>query len=190
MLQSEMVMAKNNTFIVDGFSFNDEDLLKEAKKEAEGVRYMKARVDLQYPDRVLQIYRRMIEQNMFQTQVGYAYLRELQDYLCTMPQVSNEEIPPIPVRMKVKVSDASGTTEALREENRKSRRAFRWSVMINFFAAAVILVMFAIAMSSSSPTVLNYENELQNKYAAWEQELEAREAAVSQKERMLNGDDD
>ena len=72
-------MDNNNILVVDGFSFDDEDLFKEAKKEAEGVRYMKARVNLQYPDRVLQIYRRMIEQKMFQTQVGYAYLRELQD---------------------------------------------------------------------------------------------------------------
>ena len=183
-------MAKNRTFIVDGFSFESEDLYKEAKKEADGVRYMKARVNLQYPDRVLQIYCRMVEQNMFQTEVGYAYLRELQDYLYTMPQVSNDDVPPIPVRATAKVSDASGTTEALREEVSKGKRAFRWSVIINFFAAAVIFVMFAIAMSSDSPTVLNYENELQNKYASWEQELREREAAVSEKERMLNGNDD
>lgn len=185
-----MVMEKNSAWVVDGFLFEDEDMLKEAKKEAEGVRYMKARVDLQYPDRVLQIYRRMIEQNMFQTQIGYAYLSELQDYLNTMPQISNDDVPPIPVHMTVRVSDASGTTEVLREENVKSRRAFRWSVVINFFAAAVILVMFAIAMSSSSPTVLNYENELQNKYASWEQELQEREAVLLEKERMLYGNDD
>ena len=99
--QSGMIMAKNSMSIVEGFSFDDEDLLKEAKKEAEGVRYMKARVDLQYPDRVLQIYQRMVAQNMFQTQVGYAYLRELQDYLYTMPQVSNDEVPPLPVHTPV-----------------------------------------------------------------------------------------
>ena len=183
-------MKKQDTFIVNGFSFDDEDLFQEAKKEAEGVRYMKARVDLQYPDRVLQIYRRMIEQQMFQTQVGYAYLQELQEYLHTMPQVKDQEIPPIPVYSAVKVSDASGTTEALREELAGSRRACRWSVIINFFAVAVILVMFAIAASGSSPTVLNYENELQNKYAEWEQELREREASLLQKERMLYGDDD
>lgn len=183
-------MAKNSAFIVEGFSFDDEDLLNEARKEAEGVRYMKARVDLQYPERVLQIYRRMIEQEMFQTEVGYAYLRELQDYLYTMPQIPNDEILPIPVHTTVKVSDASGTTESLRTEIKKSRRAFRWSAVINCVAAAVIVVMFAIAMSSSSPTVLNYENKLQNKYAVWEQQLREREAAVSQKERLLYGEDD
>lgn len=183
-------MAKNSTFVVEGFTFDDEDLSKEAKKEAEGVRYMKARVNLQYPDRVLQIYRRMVEQKMFQTEVGYAYLRELQDYLYTMPQIPNDEVPPIPVRATVKVSDVSRTTEALRMEIKKSRRAFHWSVVLNCVAAAVIVIMFAIAMSSSSPTVLNYENELQNKYAAWEQQLREREAAVSQKERLLYGEDD
>lgn len=183
-------MEKNREHIVDGFYFEDEDLLREAKKESEGVRYMKARVDLQYPERVMQIYQRMIAQKMFQTQVGYAYLNELQDYLYTMPQVSNDDIPPIPVNINIRVSDASGTTEALREENNRSRRAFRWSVVINCFAAAVILVMFAIALSSSSTTVLNYENKMVDKYAAWEQELKEREAAVLEKERALYGDND
>ena len=183
-------MAKKDVWVVEGFSFDNEDLYKEAKKEAEGVRYMKSRVDLQYPDRVLTIYQRMIAQQMFQTQVGYAYLQELQDYLYTMPHVSKDEIPPIPVRSTVKVADAAGTTAALKEESGKSKRAFHWSLIVNFFAAAVILVMFAIAMSSSSPTVLNYENEIQNKYSSWEQELKEREAAVLQKERMLYGDDD
>jgi hypothetical protein len=54
---------------------------------------------------------------------------------------------------------------------------------------AVIIAMFAIAMSSDSPTVLNYENELTDKYSAWEEELTEREAAVKEKERaLLDGD--
>ena len=60
----------------------------------------------------------------------------------------------------------------------------------NQIIITALVVMVAIAMSSSTPTVLNYENKLQNKYAAWEQQLEEREAAVLQKERMLYGDDD
>lgn len=183
-------MAKNSEFVVDGFYFSDGDLLKEAKKEAEGVRYMKARVDLQHPEKVLQIYNRMIEQKTFQTQVGYAYLQELQDYLYTMPQVPNDAVLPIPVRANVKVMSASGTTEILRNENKKSRHFLRLSVIINFIAAAVIVVMFAIAMSGDSTTVLNYEKELTNKYASWEEELKEREALLMEKERTLNGYDD
>lgn len=183
-------MAKNGEFVVDGFYFSDEDLLKEARKEAEGVRYIKAHMDSAHPDKVLQIYQRVIEQKTFQTQVGYAYLKELQDYLYTMPQVPNDAVPPIPVRANVKVMSASGTTEILRNENKKSRRSLRLSVIINFMAAAVIAVMFAIAMTSSSPTVLNYEEELINKYSSWEEELKEREAKLLEKERSLNGYDD
>lgn len=176
--------------VIDGFSFESEDVLGEAKKEMEGVRYMKARVDLQHPERVLQIYRKMIEQNMFQTAVGRAYLRELQDYLHTMPQVPDDQILPIPVADTVRVLDASGTNAMLREENAKSRRAFRWSVVINCVAAAVIVVMFAIAASSDSPTVLNYENKLVDKYSAWEQQLDERENAIREKEGAIYGDND
>jgi hypothetical protein len=182
-------MARDSVYTVDGFYYEDEDLYKAAKKEAEGVRYMKSRIDMQQPEQVLDIYRRMITQDTFQTQVGYAYLRELQDYLYTMPQIRNEQIPAIPVRREVKVLDAAGTTKRLRSENKKSSRAFQISFAVNVLALVVIIAMFAIAMSSSSPTVLNYENELLDKYSAWEEELNEREAAVKEKERaLLDGD--
>jgi hypothetical protein len=149
---------------------------------------MKSRVDLKDPEGVLRIYKRIIVQDTFQTQVGLAYLRELQAYLYTVPQISREEIPPIPVRREVQVLDAAGTAEHLRNENQKSRKAFHWSLGINFLAAAMIVGMFFIAMSSSSPTVLNYENEVIDKYSAWEQELSEREQAVKEKERDLLDD--
>jgi hypothetical protein len=182
-------MARDSVYTVDGFYYEDEDLYKEAKKEAEGVRYMKSRIDLQYPERVLSVYKRMIEQDTFQTQVGYAYLRELQDYLYTMPQIRNEQIPAIPVRREVRVLDAAGTAQRLRKEKKQNSRAFHWSFAVNVLALAVIIVMFAIAMSSDSPTVLDYENKLIDKYSAWEEELTEREAAVKEKERtLLDGD--
>lgn len=175
--------------VIEGFFYTDEDLYQEAKKEAEGVRYMKARVDLQYPEQVLQIYRRMVEQRMFQTQVGYAYLQELQDYLRTMPQIPNEEILPIPVTEAVRVVDASGTVNALREEKAQLKQSLHRSRLVNAVAAAMLVVMFAIAWSSSSPTVLNYENRLIDKYSTWQQELERRESIVREKERAIYGDD-
>lgn len=177
-------MQKNEN-VVEGFSYRDPDLYRETKKEADGVRYMKSRVDFQYPQQVHQIYCRMIEQEMFQTQVGYAYLQELQDYLRTMPQIPNDEIPPIPVGAVVRVADASGTVEALRADREQLRHSLRRSVVLNVVAAAMIVVMFAIAFSSSSPTVLNYENRLIDKYSAWQQELEQRETVVQEKERVL-----
>lgn len=183
-------MADRSERFVDGFYFYDEDILREAKKEAEGVRYMKARIDLEQPEKVLNIYNRMLQQKSFQTQVGYTYLRELQEYLLAMPQVANEDIAPIRVYADVRVLDASGTTESLRKENRKVRQSLRHSVLLNILLFVVIGVIFGIALSSNSPTVLNYEKELVNRYSAWEQELDEREDAIMEKERALNGDDD
>ena len=183
-------MAKNGAHSVEGYYYEDEDLLEEARKEAEGVRYMKAKIDLQNPECVLQIYNRMIEQRAFQTQVGYSYLHELQDYLYTMPNIPNDQILSIPVWGTIRVTDASFTTEKLREENKSSRHALHVSIIGNVLAVLVIAAMFVIVLSSDRPTVLNYEKKLLDKYAVWEQELEERENAIREKERVLMYGDD
>ncbi len=150
---------------------------------------MKARIDLEQPDKVLHIYKRMLEQKSFQTQVGYAYMRELQEYLRAMPQIANEDIAPIRVYADLRVLDASGTTESLRKENGKAKQSLRRSVFLNIALFLVIGALFALMLTSSSPTVLNYEKELVNRYSAWEEELKERESAVLEKERALDGDD-
>ena len=45
---------------------------------------------------------------------------------------------------------------------------------------------FIITLNSDQPNVLNYERNLQNKYATWEQELTQREQTVREKERELH----
>lgn len=178
-------MEISREWSVDGFSFEDRDLLKEAQKEAEGVRYVKSKVDLSQPLQVLQIYNRMLEQHMFQTEVGYAYLKELQEYLYTMPQVPGAQIKPIPVSHVIKVKDAAGTTEQLRNEGRKTGMALRWSVAVNVLLTCVIIVMFAIAASGDSTTILNYENQLIDRYSQWEEQLDEREADLLMREQAI-----
>ena len=59
------------------------------------------------------------------------------------------------------------------------------SVVINVMLTAAVIAMFYIAMTSDNPNSLNYENNLQNKYAQWEQELTERENVLREKERNL-----
>ncbi len=182
-------MERVEDAVIDGFYFADRDMREEARKEAEGVRYMRARVDLQQPERVLQIYRKVVNQGMFRTQAGYAYLRELQEYLKASPGISEEDVPPVPVRPALPreaARPAEEPREAPRPDDVRTRRALRVSLLANFVAVAAIIVMFAIAMSSSNPTVLNYEKALVDRYSTWQQELEEREAAVREKERALS----
>ncbi|MDD6038141.1 MAG: hypothetical protein PUD20_05025 [bacterium] len=177
-------MAKNSEWVVEGFQFDDIDLLHEAKKEAEGVRYVRERMDFDSPEKVLKVYDRMLEQNMFRTPVGQVFLREVQDYLYSMPQVANEQIHPIQVKIPEKT--AQKDTEKDARLDMSTKRKFRTSVIINVVLAAMIVVMFAIALSSSHPTILNYENKLIDRYSEWEHSLEEREQEIRQKERELN----
>lgn len=82
---------------VGGFSFENKDEAEQAKKEIEGIRYIKTKTDMSDPEVILQVYNKMIGQKLFETAVGYSYLKDLQEYLTTIPFIKNEDILPIPV---------------------------------------------------------------------------------------------
>ena len=70
----------------------------------------------------------------------------------------------------------------------KNKRLMKLSV--SFIVISIVLVitigaMFVIANTSNNPTILNYEEVLQNKYASWEQDLQKREADLEKKEKLL-----
>ena len=70
------------------------------------------------------------------------------------------------------------------EENKNT--TFRLSLIMNIVMVIAIIAMFIITLNSDQPNVLNYERNLQNKYATWEQELTQREQTVREKERELH----
>lgn len=49
-----------------------------------------------------------------------------------------------------------------------------------------IIGMFAINATSQNPTILNYEEKIVDKYASWEEELDAREQELNEREQKLN----
>ncbi len=192
---------KNEGFIVDGFRFMDEEEAEQAKKEREGIKYIKGKTDKDYPEMVLQIYNKMVEEDLFETAVGYSYLKELQDYLILMPIIENEDIAAIPVKhpkleagirkerirqreqqkvMETKLKEAKNTND-----KGKIRQKYKTSLLFNLIFAICIVLMFIINMTSQMPTVLNYKSKIIDEYAAWEQELTEREQAVREKELEL-----
>lgn len=172
-------------FLVDGFLFQDEELAEKAKKEAAGIRYIKNKISMDDPEMVLQIYNKMIEQKMFETQVGIRYLKELQDYLEAMPAILNEDIKPIPVEEIIRQEFVT-----VKEQEDKVKKVsdgkVRVSVMLNVILMLIIVAMFAITLTSDHPNILNYEEKLLDRYAGWEQELEEREKQVREKEKELD----
>lgn len=56
---------------------------------------------------------------------------------------------------------------------------------MNIVMVIAIIAMFIITLNSDQPNVLNYERNLQNKYATWEQELTQREQTVREKGKRI-----
>lgn len=188
--------------LVGGFSFDNPTEAQQAKREAEGVLYIHQKVDMGEPEMVLQIYNKMVQQRLFETAVGYSYLKELQEYLKNTRMIYGEDILPIPVQHPALESDlqAAERMEKLPKEETRAKtrpprkrepalavykRRFHICAVVSAVLAVCVAAMFAITVTSSSTTILNYETELINKYEAWEQELSEREEAILEKEEEL-----
>lgn len=174
-----------NVVVVEGYSFTDENMANQARTEAEGVKYVKSRTDMSKPDQVFSVYHRLLEQKMFQTPIGYAYLKELQEYLRTMPGVHSEDIRPIPVAANLLVDDTFGATANWRRRLKRVQDKLRISLVANLILALGIVVIFIITATSGQTTIFNYERKLLDRYASWEQELTEREREVREAELNL-----
>lgn len=109
--------------------------------------------------------------------VGYSYLKDLQEYLQSIPFIRKEDIFPIPVQhpqveeslRKAKRAPAPKPKTQTVVKNADYRRRYRIVRWIAFILAVCVVAMFAITATTNNTTVLNYENQLINKYEAWEE---------------------
>ena len=194
-------MSKNveQQYVVEGFSFSSEHEAEQAKKELEGIKYVKGKLDMNQPERVLALYNKMVDEKLFVTAVGISYLADLQEYLIALPYINNEEVHPIYV-MHPKVDEAIKEQKQIQKEKvaevktaaQKAVDAakdsvvqgkLKLSVAMNIILLICVILMFVISGTSGHPTILNYETELINRYSAWEQELTERETVIREWEQ-------
>ena len=81
---------EKTSMVVEGFLFANEAEAAQARKEAEGVKYVKEKAQMDDPEMVLRIYNKMIQQRLFDTAVGYSYLKDLQEYLQSIPFIGRK----------------------------------------------------------------------------------------------------
>lgn len=186
-------MNEKEEWIVSGFQFGSEADAKQARLEEQKIIKLEEKMNYKNPDVVLMIYKKALDNNIFKTLVGYEYLRKLQKYLIDNPFV-REPIKPVPVPGVYSLRDFTPSTKPLvqgetRKKKKKKAEPFftlKTSIYVNVLLLLLVAAMFVISLTSDRPNMLNYENTIQNRYAAWEQELEEREKAVLDKERQLN----
>lgn len=185
---------KKNGIMINGFCFENEEEAAQAKKEADGVWYLREKINTDAPESVLGIYNKMVQQRLFETAVGYTYLGELQEYLKSIPFIDAEAILPIPVQhpvleesiQKKRRAERKTTPETqIQVQNFDFRKRYQAALYVCLVLFLCIVGMFAVSISSSSPTILNYETKLIDRYEQWERELEEREAALKEREKEI-----
>jgi len=180
----------NREWVIDGFCFGTEQEVVAAEKELEGIRYIQERLNTSRPDAVLQVYLKLIQDDMFHTPVGLCYLKELQTILEDSELIMPEEIVPIDVKLCVETAaeivEEPQKNKKQQKEKKHNPKSGKTLIVVNIFLVLTIIGMFALSATSNVPTIVNYENKIINKYEQWEKELEEREEAVKQREQQLD----
>lgn len=183
-------MKTDDALCVGGFKFYTEKDASLARIEMQKIEYMEARMDYAVPESIRYIYEKAIQERLFKTPVGLRYLKQLQDFLLSQPQIAPESVPEIPLFMafdgelRERTNPARARVQPAKKKD-KDKAKYTLSVILNVLLAVAIVVMFYISLNSDQPNVYNYERVLQNKYASWEQELTEREQVVREKELEL-----
>lgn len=199
---------------VSGFAFEDPATGEEALKEQEAIEYVNKQLNFDDTKSLLALYNQMVTRRMFHTEVGFSYLKSIQDYLMKS-DVDPAVIESIPIASSEAEIDSNSynndSSESKEEQSKEKRTNNRQNddikaknrerklisknkrlmkLSVSFIVISIVLVitigaMFVIANTSNNPTIINYEEVLQNKYASWEQDLQKREADLEKKEKLL-----
>lgn len=95
MANERILFMKKKKIVVEGFAFTEKEMAKKAFREAENVQYIRDNLDMENPWMVLEMYRKLTAEKVFQTPVGIMFLKELWNYLSNIPEFQGEELEPI-----------------------------------------------------------------------------------------------
>lgn len=222
-------------YTVNGYQFETEEMAEKAKREINGIKYIKSQTRMDDPEIVYKLYNKLLDRNYFVTPVGLAFMQELNEYLHSIPFFREEDIRPVPVFSESVEQDLSELRKAVQrrekekrekekqlakeaerekiQELRKKRdeieaakrkqqqlnqknyqKPFKITLFLSVVFGVIIIGMFLImCFSRNNLTIINYENQIIDKYEAWEKELDQREQELreweeqlSEREQMLN----
>ena len=164
-------------FMVGGYEFTSKEDAQIAKDELNAIKYVSSKTNSKDPKQVYSLYNKIIERKLFSTQIGMNYLKSLQTFLYKSSEIPNDKIQPIPINTDTqdeinKRRERSEFKSELRDLSIKAARYknnFTRVMIINVILVIIIVAMFIILNTSSNPNIINYEVNLQNKYAQWQE---------------------
>lgn len=201
-------MAKYN---IGGYIFDDENKAKKAAKELKAVEYILGQIKDSDENAVLTVYKKLLNQRMFSTEIGMSFLAQLRQNLLDSEVFTPEDIPPVysleeppkDVTPEEKTEDTNSSSDEKVSKAKKEKadkkvvakvtndsseikrlKAINKVLLILCIALLLcVLGMFYVSTTINSPTILDYEEKLIDKYSSWEQDLTEREEAIREKEQ-------
>lgn len=203
-------MARYN---IGGYIFDDENKAKKAAKELKAVEYILGQIRDSDEKAVLTVYNKLLNQRMFSTEIGMSFLAQLRQNLLDSEVFTPEDIPPVysleeppkDVTPEEKTEDTNSSSDEKVSKAKKEKadkkvvakvtndsseikrlKAINKVLLILCIALLLcVLGMFYVSTTINSPTILDYEEKLIDKYSSWEQDLTEREEAIREKEQEL-----
>lgn len=194
---------KEEKRVINGYFFESNQEYIKAKREKQVVEQMKKTVDWKNPETAYKLYRKILDKNSFTTIIGIHFLWELRAVILRSGmEVSAEELF-VPVKgMGIGSFLGEGEEKEVLVQKRKEKyleeklekygialqscqNSNKLKNMIIGFLLFIIVGLFAISWATPYTVFTDYENKIINQYEEWEKELEAREAAVTERENAL-----
>ena len=193
-------MAKYN---IGGYIFNDEESARKAAKELKTVEYILGQIKEADEKTVLQIYKNLLNQRLFSTEIGLGFLSQLRQNLIASGLFAEDEVEDVYTIGEQELkeeSDNQGDDSSEKENNRVTSKSgnspelkqIRKLKIINSVLIVISLTlllcvigMFYVSSTINSPTILNYEETITDQYSTWKQELDEKEAELKAREKAL-----
>ena len=148
--------------------------------------YIESKINYDDLQTTLKIYEKAVKEKVFRTPAGNEFLKKMRSEMIKrgMPV---DKIPPIPL---YQVFSKEVETRPIRifqvkESKDDSKEMLQKSIWLNIGLIILVIGMFLITMFGENTNIINYRYKIENEYSVWQQELEARETIIREKEAQL-----
>lgn len=178
-------MAKTTTYTYQGFTFTSEAELKEAKKEAEAIAYIRGQADLSNMKTVVKLYNRLVEKGTMVTTLGISFLQELRSRALESGTVAESSLRPLPEPSKdIKDKEKKKVSKDRKMMEYYKERCKTLTVTVAILSV-VIVILFVIRLFGTASPFEDYEKKVLDEYAGWKEELTVKEEELHTWEERL-----
>ncbi|WP_408071256.1 hypothetical protein [Butyrivibrio sp. JL13D10] len=193
--KKESVSEEEINLVVDGYEFLSKEDVKKAQTDKQKIAILGQKIHSTKVADLEAVYEKAISNRIFSTPVGWHYLAKLRDKLIAAG-VREEDLIPIPVNTKFTKVDLKDEyhprqyiTPLPQKKKKDPKAVLVILIAMNLLLVALVVAMFVVVIKSDNDNIINYKQNVTNRFAEWEESLKEREKAVRIKERELRIED-